>query len=1189
MLHLHLSNRAETLLAAVAERLGGVRDDPLAFDDVVVPSSAVQRHLTLAVAARHGVAAGLRTQWLAPWLWRQIGRLLPDLHSAPLLDADSSAWRLWQLLGEHAAAGAAAPRLAAWLAAADAATRLQLAQRLATCFEHYASYRPDWLQAWCAGQPAVPGAPADEAWQAALLRQLLVAQRDAADGAEGAEKGGQNSRPDPGVDPGVAALLRLQALDDGALAGLAAAAGVAPRVEVLLLPALAPLHLALLRQLARVVEVHVSVLNPCAEYWFDLLTPRRLAALADAAADRAGRVPDDDAPLHHEVGHPLLAAWGRQTQAHLGLLLAAAGDDGVVDDADYREHPADHLLARLQNSLLTLALPAPGGWALAPDDRSVEIHVCHSLTRELEVLHDRLLGLLDAGNGDGARADGTTALALSDILVLTPDLEAATPLIDAVFGTAAPALRIPYTITGRSLAAVNAPARALLDVLALADSRLPVSALVALLRQGPVARRFGLDDEGLARVQRWLADAGVHWALDAAHQRRLGLPDDGRHTLAAGLERLFLGHALPDAPPPDAPVDDTGTGGPAWPQPFADRLPAGDAEGSAARDLGALWLVAQALERLLAQTAQPLPPARWVALLHETLAAWVLADDGEHDALRELRAAIATLARRWDSAALTEPLPLALVRDALHALLDDAVRGGVPTGAVTFSAFSSLRGLPYRVVCLLGLNGHGEAAFPSATRPDEFDLLAAAPRVGDRQRRDDDRNLFLDLMLAARDVLHLSCTGRSVRDNSALPPSVLVDELLDFLDPLLQGGNARARLVVQQPLQAFDEAAFGSDCDPRLRSRRADLAAALNVARAGRIGSAPGLHRGEAADALARVVADPAAEVASDFRIDLGGAAAADSDHLATAAATPLFRFALPAPGADWHRIEWSPWWACFRQPCRFLLRKRLGLLLQRPDDALDDDEPLVPDGLARHALGERLLPPLLAGADADTVRTLAAAGIEAPAGAFAARWLDAQLTHLSRHAARVRAERRGAALPPHSVSLRLALPGDPLPWTLDATFNALRPSGALLQRHGKLRAVDRLQAWLQHLLLCAQPAAGAAPVTTLLTGDALLRLQPVADPWPRLHALLRCYARALTEPLPFFPEASWAYVQSGDRLAAARTALHRPGGDATDPYVQLALRGRADPLGEADAAQRADFHATAHAVFDGLAEAAAQ
>ena len=161
-----------------------------------------------------------------------------------------------------------------------------------------------------------------------------------------------------------------------------------------------------------------------------MIAPKRSATWPRAAATR------------HEVGNRLLAAWGRQTQSHIDLLVEAGGE-GMQDDAHFQPNPAGTLLAQVQNAILDLREVEPGSIALTEADRSIEVHVCHSLTRELEVLHDHLLGLF--ATGDGLRP-------CSDVLVVTPDLEAAAPMIEAVFGTAPPDRRIPFTITGRRAA-----------------------------------------------------------------------------------------------------------------------------------------------------------------------------------------------------------------------------------------------------------------------------------------------------------------------------------------------------------------------------------------------------------------------------------------------------------------------------------------------------------------------------------------------------------------------------------------------------------------------------------------------------------------------------------------------------------------------------------------------------------------
>ena len=389
MLHIHFSNRFEALARLLQARLADARGGPLDIDTVIVPSAAVGRALTLALADAQGLASNLRLAYLAQWLWQQMARVLPAVPAQSPFAPAALAWRVYAAFGD-AGFVAAHPRLQHYLARADALMRCQLAQRVAALIEPYSTYRPDLLAAWRDGR--LPLDHPDQAWQAALWRRLC---------------------DELSLDSTHPAQTFVQALREGG-AALARARGLPARLQVLALPTMAPLHIELLAALGEHIDIDVYALNPCREYWFELVDRRRLARLS--AQGRAEG---------HEVGHRLLAAWGRQTQAHIDTLLERCGD-AELDDAHYQPAPGATLLARLQNSILDLQDPAPGSAPWTDGDRSIELHVCHSLTRELEVLHDRLLGLF----GDDP------ALRPGDVLVTVPDLEAAAPLIDAVFGSA---------------------------------------------------------------------------------------------------------------------------------------------------------------------------------------------------------------------------------------------------------------------------------------------------------------------------------------------------------------------------------------------------------------------------------------------------------------------------------------------------------------------------------------------------------------------------------------------------------------------------------------------------------------------------------------------------------------------------------------------------------------------------------
>ncbi len=1121
MLTLHFANRQENLadlLTAMLQR----SDQPLfTADELIVPSAAVRRALSLRLARQQGICANLRFSYLAQWLWLQAGRVLAAAHGEPAASAAAAtavapwqpallAWRIYGIFGDEPWLTAHA-RLARYLGQADAVTHFDLAQRCAGLIDQYITYRPDWLARWHAGQTGLQSLPSggaaslDEAWQAALWRRLQAEVLPAAGG----------------VDPTAAHELATQLAqlgDGGALRHALQTAGLPPVAHLFCLPTIAPVYLALLQQLGRWMDLHVYAINPCQAYWFEVVDSRRLARLAAAGRDGL-----------HETGHRLLAAWGQQTQAQLASLVDACGD-GVLDDDCYTPHPSDSLLGRLHNSILELEDLAPGTVPLQPQDRSIEVHVCHSLTRELEVLQDRLLVMM-------AHPDPAQRPAPGEILVVTPDLDAAAPLIHGVFGTAPRERALPYGLTGQSVSQAQAPARALLALLALAGSRCTASAVFDLLQQPVVARRFGLDRAALDQVHRWLLQAGLHWGLDADHRNALGLPAVARHSLADALERLLLGYALP-----------AGTD-----EPFDDKLPAGAAEGLSALALGALWSFASGLRQLQAEVAQALPPARWPVLLHQLIERFLQPDAGEQDEAAALRAAIGNLAEQWQRAGLVEPLPLDLLRQTLAETLDEPARGGVPGGRICFTSMSSLRSLPYRVVCLVGLN---DGVFPAAAPAAEFDLIALHPRAGDRQRRLDDRNLFLDLLLATRDTLHISYTGRSVRDNASLPPSVLVAELLDYLLPALAAtpDQARAQLVIEHPLQAFDPLLFDPASDVRLRSHHADYARALAL----------GLAASNVAPATA---APPEPELAEGQGEGTGDTEIVEEDSDADAVnhgpVPPFFARPLPPPGPEWRQPELAQLQRFFRHPSRALLGQRLGLQLRQPEDMLEDDEPFLPDGRSRAALAQRLLPALAAGADDPRLLALADAGIELPTGTLGRLSLQAELPLLRAFAATLAALTSAPTLAPHVATLPMTVADEP--WSLRIVLAGLRPDGLQLHRYAEARAGDHIEAWIAHLALCACAPAGVAGRTRWLGRDSGFSFKPCDDAPALLQQLLGLYAQGLQAPLYFFPKTSWAWATSQRSLSRARSAWtatpRTPWAEQADAAHRLALRGLPDPL----------------------------
>ena len=110
--------------------------------------------------------------------------------------------------------------------------------------------------------------------------------------------------------------------------------------------------------------------------------------------------------------------------------------------------------------------------------------------------------------------------------------------------------------------------------------------------------------------------------------------------------------------------------------------------------------------------------------------------------------------RRIDKAISSEP-----VLERLTEKLNET-RGakGFISGRVTFCAMLPMRSIPFKVICIIGLN---ENTFPRQKSSLEFDLMAKHPVKGDRNNRDSDRYLFLETLISAKERLILSYVGQS--------------------------------------------------------------------------------------------------------------------------------------------------------------------------------------------------------------------------------------------------------------------------------------------------------------------------------------------------------------------------------------------------------------------------------------------
>ncbi|MDA7086669.1 exodeoxyribonuclease V subunit gamma [Pseudomonas sp. SA3-5] len=1077
MLNLYHAPDLETLGELATTLLAQPLREPFAPALVVVPSQGMGRWLTLELARKQGIAMQLEVQLPAKFVWDLSRLVLGQLPEQSAFAPSTLAWRLYDWLCEPQNL-AEAPRLAHYLEGGDERRRLSLASKIADVFDQYLLYRDDWLAAWERNE--LLGLGPDEAWQALLWRELT---RD-----------GHPHRARLLDD-----LLR-RLYDDTPIAELP------ERLLVFGISSLPTHHLRVLEGLARHTEVVIFALNPCREAWGEIRDIRELARQPELS-------PDD---WYLDVGHPLLASLGKQGRDFFDSLFSLASAEGSQETGLYSEDDDLHdasLLQALQNDILRLRTrQVDERLLLREDDRSLELHIAHSPLREVEILHDQLL----------ARFAAEPELTPDQVVVLTPDIERYAPYIEAIFAaksgaprTAAPRTagpRIPFSLADRSLRAEVPLIEAFLNLLALPDSRFAAEEILAWLEQPALARRAGIEAEDLPLLRDWLRDAGVRWGRDGDHRQQLGLPADSAFTWRQGLDRLLLGFVAP----PQLAGSHAPLLGASWP---LDAL-----EGGRAQLLGRLVAFVERLAALAQSLQRPRSLSEWAATLVQLVDD--LFDEREAgDTLLLLSRACAALQDQALASGIERPLELALIRQQLTSALEQGGgASGFLTGAVTFCTMVPMRSLPFRLVCLLGLD---DGALPRRTPAAGFDLIGQKPRRGDRARRLDDRYLLLETLLSARGGLYLSYVGRDPRSNAELPPSVLVSELLDVIDLTAvcvdpQTAKASAHITHQHPLQPF---------------------AAGNFVGGAQAGFAAPWFR--AAQRLSEAVEAP-----QPFASTL---AAPDQD----------------GPGGDPLCLEPSQLIHCFKHPARYLLEQRLGLRLAQSEEALAGDEPFSVEWTSQHGLRQLALRAVEQGWCEREERSVAAASGWLPVGELGqAHWGQIR-GPIRAFAPTLFDERPSDAPQPLLVDIRLA--GVRIHGWLDG----VSASGLFDYRLRDLGAWELAPFWLRHLLLNCAATAGIARDSRLLSPKSEWRLGPLSNPFELLEPWLEAYKSALCEPLPVLAKCSYGFARKWRKpgrkepLDAARSEARvmwqgndYMSGEGQDPWNALAFRDR-EPLDE--------------------------
>jgi exodeoxyribonuclease V gamma subunit len=935
---------------------------PLGREKILILNSGMKNYLSEYIADANGISAGVDYMQLWEFVWQAYKQVCGDQGRDNFFARDAVAWSLMSMKDEW---GRGPFReitrpLSRYVQVGDSDepdVRLyELCSKIADTFDQYQMYRPEWIMEWddltdadfeqweafkeskdpapsmrpgrvrdalwrmtprrLRGQDGrIPPQVLANDWQPYLWSRLRPNMRGWAGTAENRSELRFLDRPQL-IRAFIAKLRTGGGEVDQALPARIFVAGVS---------SLPGQVIDLLCELGRRTEVYMLFLNPCHEYWGDLRcgrSPRlsgsgalrgrildsspalRSRGLADASHDdpaNPGPAPESDAGDELTDGFsPLLSASGREARDMLSALCSQP-EDRLPEICNFFAEPGkDDALSLVKGGMYSLEASRRPGVESAPRDEirkgddSLVFVSCHTRRREVEELRDMLLEKFKRASVEGRK------LSPGEVLVMTPAIEQYAPDIEAVFGSmdeSSPGF-IPYAISDRSVTRQDPAADAILRIMGVGEEPVTVGFVLGLLAVPEIARSFGFSDEDADMISKWCIGAGIHWGLDDAEVKS---DMDGADvpplpwTFESGISRILEGF-----------MKGRGARGGSY----------AEVEGSDAEAAGRFWHFVRSLEEvrgafeelgsedggMFDEDEEDGSQMRFTRLIPLLLDRFLDKNSEEGAKFKDVLWGLSKIPGMLRNAPKVSLRVLRLMlSDALEHKVDE---GRFCAGAVNFCSMLPMRAVPFRHIFILGLN---DGEFPRGERAPGFNLLSSPQffRRGDRSRPADDRYLFLEAILSARDSLTLSYTGQNPSDGSPMEPSPVVSELREWLDDNLEceGGKPSEMLTVKSRLNAYD---------PENYDRKAR--AAMSVPRL----------------------------PSFDFRSYVGSKSAGAPDGTPIGLAES-FGQTLPASSS----VTPDGLAGFLKHPCRDFL-KRVGVALQRDEEEPEDVEPFELDFLQR-------------------------------------------------------------------------------------------------------------------------------------------------------------------------------------------------------------------------------------------------
>ncbi len=739
-IYLNVSNSLQPLSLRLANDLNANIQDPFVKQWVVTQTEGMNSWLKQSIAKEYGIAANIN--------FCKPNDIIAEIYRSGLstgkqiINTETIRWSIYEIL-DLPDFKSKFEEIATYYVNNDI-KRIALSDELADLFDQYQVYRHDTVKEWTARLNNKEEAKEWQEWIWHKIKNKLG--EDYQDRVEMAQLLIEGlSREDVKAD----VKRKIPALH---LFGIAV---------------ITPYYLHIFYELSKFMEIHLYLVNPSPEQiWMDDVTEKQISKLLTIQNKPRAEV---DLLM---VGNDLLLNWGTIVKQSFALLMKH--DDFVnvynEEDAIPISNP-ESLLKKIQYDIYN-NLNSETRQALSDvdyKDRSIKINGAYTPAREVEILQNYLIELIDKQN---------EKLTPKDILVLVSDIETYAPFIHAVFSNSP--YKFPYNIADESYAAGNNMFTAIQEILSLDVEKFKVEDVLSLLESPYIRNRFNIRDEEALRTA--ARQAGIIFSMEG---RKC---DDTRYiSWEYGLKKIMYGICM--------------SGEPSVHDGHDDFIPLDTTEGAEAIDRVRLMYFVKMLYKKLKDRSQNRTISEWAVYLQFLVEDMIFQagekDDEDYTKLVQFTEQMALLEKNANV-----EISFEVFRHSFLQRLDLEKKAGTfAKGGVTFCSLVPMRSIPFKVVAMLGMDFD---KFPRKETALSFSLLNEW-KLGDRDVKNNDKHLFLETLMSAQKYLYISFLAANSKDGAPLPASSMVDELIDYVarGMKIDTDVLRKQWVTIHPLHSF--------------------------------------------------------------------------------------------------------------------------------------------------------------------------------------------------------------------------------------------------------------------------------------------------------------------------------------------------------------------------------------------------